>query len=439
MIYKPYKKYKDSGVEWIGEIPEDWEIVPVKKYLKFLIGGTPSTSREEYFEGDNIWVSISDLNDKDVIHDSKTKISDEAIQKSNVKKIPIGSLLFSFKLSVGLTAFTGAELYTNEAIASFLPNKTVSLNFFKYILGRGFENNGFENIYGAKLFNTDLIKEARFQLPETFDEQEKIANFLDKKTLAIDKAIEKNKKLIELLEEKRTSLINHVVTKGLNPNAKMKDSGVVWIGEIPEDWNLKKLKYNLNNITDGSHISVNILSEGYPYVTVSDLNEINEIIDLENCKRISKQDYDLLVRNGCQPNRGDILFSQIGTIGLVVPVKRNNFVLLSSLAILTPSDNVIQRWLIHYLRSEAIKNQWRIWMAGGAIKRITLDHISNFIIVVPSLNEQERISNFFDKKTLAVDKTIEKNKKLIELLEEYKKSLINHACTGKLNVLKSQS
>ncbi|MCL2116423.1 MAG: restriction endonuclease subunit S [Methanobrevibacter sp.] len=219
----------------------------------------------------------------------------------------------------------------------------------------------------------------------------------------------------------------------------MKDSGVVWIGEIPEDWNLKKLKYNLNNITDGSHISVNILSEGYPYVTVSDLNEINEIIDLENCKRISKQDYDLLVRNGCQPNRGDILFSQIGTIGLVVPVKRNNFVLLSSLAILTPSDNVIQRWLIHYLRSEAIKNQWRIWMAGGAIKRITLDHISNFIIVVPSLNEQERISNFFDKKTLAVDKTIEKNKKLIELLEEYKKSLINHACTGKLNVLKSQS
>ncbi|MCL2116409.1 MAG: restriction endonuclease subunit S, partial [Methanobrevibacter sp.] len=218
MIYKPYKKYKDSGVEWIGEIPEDWEIVPVKKYLKFLIGGTPSTSREEYFEGDNIWVSISDLNDKDVIHDSKTKISDEAIQKSNVKKIPIGSLLFSFKLSVGLTAFTGAELYTNEAIASFLPNKTVSLNFFKYILGRGFENNGFENIYGAKLFNTDLIKEARFQLPETFDEQEKIANFLDKKTLAIDKAIEKNKKLIELLEEKRTSLINHVVTKGLNPN-----------------------------------------------------------------------------------------------------------------------------------------------------------------------------------------------------------------------------
>lgn len=148
----------------------------------------PPTSHEEYFEGDNVWISIEDLTTNKTIDikNSKKKISDEAIKKSNVKLIKKGSLLFSFKLTVGETAFAGCDLYTNEAIAAFKQNKNISLNYLKYLLKVGFENNAFENIYGAKIFNSELIKFAKIIKP-SFIEQEQIAKYLDNKTTKIQK------------------------------------------------------------------------------------------------------------------------------------------------------------------------------------------------------------------------------------------------------------
>ena len=210
----PNVPMKDSGIEWIGKIPEHWESHRIKDFLTFKIGGTPSTSIESYFEGDNVWVSIADLssNKGEFISDSSTKISDDGIKFSNVKKISKGSLLYSFKLSVGLTAFAGCDLYTNEAIASFEPNDFVDLNFLKYVFKVGFENNAFENIYGAKLFNSDLIKFAKFVLPIDIEEQKQIANYLDIRVNEINLIINKINSQIELLEEYKQSLIHHVVT-----------------------------------------------------------------------------------------------------------------------------------------------------------------------------------------------------------------------------------
>ena len=205
---------KDSNIQWIGEIPEHWNVNRIKDYLQFNIGGTPSTKVDEYFEGNNIWVSISDIskNNGEYIYDSSIKISNEGVRASNVKLIKKNSLLYSFKLSVGLTAFAGCDLYTNEAIASFEENEYVDLNFLKYILKDGFENNANENIYGAKLFNSDLIKSSQFAMPQDLNEQKQIANYLDKKTAKIDNIISKNTENINLLEEYKTSLIHHVVT-----------------------------------------------------------------------------------------------------------------------------------------------------------------------------------------------------------------------------------
>ena len=215
----------------------------------------------------------------------------------------------------------------------------------------------------------------------------------------------------------------------------MKDSGVEWIGEIPEHWDVNKLKFLLDKLTDGAHSSVEIIDEGYPYVTVADLDEINESVDIDNCKRISKEDYDFLVRNGCKPSIGDILFSQIGTIGLVVPVDNfDDFVLLSSVAILTLCKNINRRWLIYFLKSLVIKNQWQQLLAGGAVKRITLQHISNFTTVVPPFIEQKEISKYLDIEVSKINQTITKVQENINLLEEYKTSLIHHAVTGKIDV-----
>lgn len=205
---------KESGIEWIGEIPKHWNVNRIKDYLQFNIGGTPSTKVDEYFEGDNIWVSISDIskNNGEYIYDSSIKISNEGVRASNVKLIKKNSLLYSFKLSVGLTAFAGCDLYTNEAIASFEENEYVDLNFLKYIFKNGFENNANENIYGAKLFNSDLIKSSQFAMPQDLNEQKQIANYLDKKTAKINNIITKITENINLLEEYKNSLIHHVVT-----------------------------------------------------------------------------------------------------------------------------------------------------------------------------------------------------------------------------------
>ena len=174
VITKKYSEYKDSGVEWIGEIPEHWVTRRIKDCLTFTIGGTPSTKVEEYFEGDNIWVSIADINKNNgrYIFNSSTKISDEALHDSNVKLIKKGSLLYTFKLSVGLTTFAGCDLYTNEAIASFEENEVIDLNYLNYIFQSGFENNAKENIYGAKLFSSDLIKFSKFVMPTSLKEQQ---------------------------------------------------------------------------------------------------------------------------------------------------------------------------------------------------------------------------------------------------------------------------
>ena len=210
----PDVEMKDSRIEWIGEIPEHWGAFRIKDYLNFNIGGTPPTKVTEYFEGENIWISIADINSNegDVISDSSVKISDEAIRNSNVKLIHKGSLLYSFKLSVGLTAFAGCDLYTNEAIASFEPNEYVDLNFLKYVFNAGFENNANVNIYGAKLFNSDLIKFSKFVMPFDITEQKQIANYLDNKISKIDKTKSKIEKQINLLKEYKESLIYHVVT-----------------------------------------------------------------------------------------------------------------------------------------------------------------------------------------------------------------------------------
>ena len=156
---------KASGLYWIDYLPKVWQKVSLKYILNYVIGSTPSTSKDKYFIGDNIWVSISDIKDK-YISDAKQRLSDEAIIDCNIKKVPKGSLLYSFKLSVGQMSFNTVDLYTNEAIASFLNNENVNLDFWYYALGEYLIEYANENIYGAKLLNQDLINSLKVQTKE---------------------------------------------------------------------------------------------------------------------------------------------------------------------------------------------------------------------------------------------------------------------------------
>lgn len=204
--------YKDSGIEWIGEIPEGWEISKVKYKYEFTTGFTPDTSNTEFYDDENgaIWVTIADMDENKYIFDSKSKLSSIYIETYTPKPVKKGSLLYSFKLSVGKTAFAGTDLYTNEAIGAFINHENVNLNYLNYASFL-MEFNANRNIYNAKLLNSTLIKNSIIVVPP-LQEQAAIADFLDDKTTKIDCIIAKKEQQLDIIKEHRKSLIYEYVT-----------------------------------------------------------------------------------------------------------------------------------------------------------------------------------------------------------------------------------
>ena len=203
----------------------------------------------------------------------------------------------------------------------------------------------------------------------------------------------------------------------MNAYPKYKDSGVEWLGEIPEHWQATLIKY-YNKVTDGSHFSPKSIENGLPYVSVKDVGQ--NTIDLINCKKIYSDDFTNLKKNGCSPKTGDVILTKDGTIGraAVITKQYNDFVILSSLGLLTPSKKVDSFFLYFYLTSGFNIDQMYSFIHGSALTRLTIDKICNLIFTIPPLDEQKAIATYLDQKTSQIDSLIEKKKKMIELLDE---------------------
>lgn len=205
----PNIEMKQSGVEWIGDVPKHWEVTKLKFKYHFQTGATPNTGKKENFEGELKWANISDLNGS-VVYDTTKHINKKAASKCSMNISPKGSLMYSFKLSVGTVAFCGEDMYTNEAIASFIPQKN-DLKYLFYCAPIFIIHNANRNIYNAPLLNQELIKNALICLP-SLTEQAAIASYLDRKCATIDTSISNAQHQIELLQEYKQSLITEVVT-----------------------------------------------------------------------------------------------------------------------------------------------------------------------------------------------------------------------------------
>ena len=209
----PTAELKDSGIEWIGEIPEHWVIKRFKEMFRhYSTGFTPDSKDMNYFADDeiNTWVTIADLVDKYIV-DSNMFLSDKAINDYAPILSPKGSLLFSFKLSVGKTAFAGKNLYTNEAIVTIPPQRNNDLRYFYYLIPEACANNATENIYGAKMLNQKIIANMILFAPP-IEEQRAISDYLDKKTAEIDSNISAISSKIDAYKRLKQSLIDEVVT-----------------------------------------------------------------------------------------------------------------------------------------------------------------------------------------------------------------------------------
>lgn len=213
---------------------------------------------------------------------------------------------------------------------------------------------------------------------------------------------------------------------------KMKDSGIEWIGKIPYDWEVKKLKYLCKNITDGSHFSPETQFDGKPYITVTDVYD--DAIHYESASKISERDFDILEKNGCKPPIHSVLLAKDGTVGRTAIVEYNDYVVLSSLGILNPDGNkVYYAFLKRLLDSQFLQEQMKLAMAGSALRRITITKINKLITIVPPLLEQKRIAVFLDAKCADIDQIRADIEKQIEILTDYKKSVITEAVTKGLD------
>lgn len=411
---KKYNSYKDSGIEWIGEIPEHWEVNKVKHNFSFRTGFTPASGKLEYYEdGNHIWINISDLTEK-YIYDSANKITDKAVADLKPIIVPKNSLLYSFKLSVGKIAFNQVDCYTNEAIFSIDPDGSANLNFFYYSLPSQIIKNANENIYGAKILNQELIKNAYLVIPPP-EEQTAIATFLDQQIAHIDQQIADKKRLLELYEEEKTGVINRAVTKGLNPDACMKESGVEWLGEISKEWRVKKLRY-LCKITTGEKDTENKEDDGkYPFFVRS-----------QKIERISSYSFD-----------GEGILTAGDGVGVckVWHYINGRFDFHQRVYLMYDFKDISGKFLYYYMQQNFIHDVLR-QSAKSTVDSLRRNMFLDFQVALPdNIDEQDAIVNHIETECTRINKKKEHTTQLITLLEEYKQALISEVVTGKIKVV----
>lgn len=432
---------KDSGIEWIGEIPSHWEVRKVKNYYTMQTGFTPDTKNELYY--DDIdgydWVNISDIQDGKIITETKKKISQYYVDTFTPQIIPQGSLLYSFKLSVGQTAYAGKPIYSNEAIASFLPDHNINLHYLRYSSVFIIENAQI-NIYNAKILNQELINNAYIIFPP-LAEQKTIADFLDTKCAEIDAVIEQTKATIEEYKKLKQSIITEAVTKGIRGDRPMKDSGIEWIGKIPVEWDVIRLKYFISGykagpfgsslITDKLNSSGNILVYTPEHIA-------KKSVDLD--KNLYLPDERIEEMQQFIVETGDIIFPIVGSLGRSMLITDNmpQGIINQRLAkFKLDTEQLLMDYFLWLFSRSAFYNTYiELYCRGSIIVNLTKQIVGDMPIPLPATKaEQQEICKYLDEKCSKVDFMIAEKEALIADLEAYRKSLIYEYVTGKKQVI----
>ena len=408
MKLKPYLEYKDSGIQWIGKIPEGWAVSRLKHILNLKSGDSTKNLKDGEY---NIYGANGIIG----------KCDKYKFYKKNILIGRVGA-------SGSILEARGKYWVSDNALLVIL-NKNNDYKFIKYkLISLNISDLANKNV--QPLITATQIKSVITQIPKDLKEQTAIANFLDKRTAKIDTLIEKDKKLIMLLKEKRTALINHAVTKGLDPNVKMKDSDIPWIGEIPEGWEARKLKYIGKSIIGLTYSPEEILdNEGTLVLRASNIK--NNKIDLTDKVYVNKN-----IPKKMLTKVGDILIcSRSGSkalIGKNVCIYKNNTG--HSFGVFTTVFRSRYWKFISYVFNSVIFYSQLNSCLTTTINQLTIESLNNILALFPDINTQNQIINFLNKETEMINKTIEKIEKKIVLLEEYKKSLIHHVVTGKIDV-----
>jgi type I restriction enzyme S subunit len=430
--YPVYSHYKDTGIEWLGSIPAHWKAVRNKE-LFYEVDERSETGEEELLTVSHL-TGVTPRSEKNVNMFLAETLED-------YKKCRKGDLIINT-----MWAWMGA-LGVSRCDGVVSP----SYNVYRLRKCNTIDPFYLDNLYRIPEHISEIrrwskgVWESRLRLyPESFfsmsspvppvEEQSAIAYFLRTETEKIDALIAKQQHLVRLLEEKRQAIISHSVTKGLNPNVPLKDSGVEWLGEIPQHWEVSKMKYLSRKIVDGTHHTPNYVDKGIPFLRVTDI--ANRTINLAEVKYISQEEHNELKKR-CLPQRGDLLLSKNGTIGVPRLIDWDwEFSIFVSLCLIKLKPRLNARYSEYVFLSHQIAEQISDGSKQSTVTNLHLEKIAGFSFSVPPLDEQNEIIAFLDYETSKLDALIDKANRAIELLKEHRAALFSAAVTGKIDVRK---
>lgn len=423
MTLARYPEYKATDVPWLGDVPAHWDVKRLKHGFRLVTERATQRDNPVALENIESWSGEYIPTDAD--------FSGEGINFQQ------GDVLFG-KLRPYLAK---AYLATScgEAIGDFhvmRPSQGVEPKYgFYYLLSESFISEVSGATYGAKMprIGWDSMGSLPFLEPHP-SEQRQICRFLGHETARIDSLIEEQQRLIELLKEKRQAVISHAVTKGLDPEVPMKDSGVEWLGEVPAHWEVGALK-RFWRVVDCKHVTADFIDDGYPLASIREVQ--SRYVDLGNANRTSDTFFHRLISDGRSPETGDLILSRNATVGEVAEVAAWHppFAMGQDVCLLKRRcSECCSAYLYYVMKSAPLVEQISNLLVGSTFKRINVDQVCHLMVAIPPPVEQSGIAEFLDHKASQWDALVREAEEAIDLLWERRSALISAAVTGKIDV-----
>ncbi len=424
--FRAYPEYKNSGVTWLGLIPRHWDLKRVKEIATVINGYPFDSKRFESGKGTPL-VRIRDINSSKTEVGFDGEVPSEALIKND-------DILIGMDGDFNVAMWRGGEAALNQRVACIRANSYELKKFIFYMLPFNMKIvNDLTYFTTVKhLSSVDILK-ARLSLPSK-EEITKIVQFLDHETAKIDTLIEKQQQLVKLLKEKRQAVISHAVTKGLNPNAPMRDSGVEWLGEVPEHWEVCRIKQVAkieSGHTPDKKIDAYWVDCNIPWVSLNDstqLKSVDYITDTAfylNEKGIANSSARKL------PERC-VIFTRDASIGLAAITTRVMAVSQHVIAWICEEEKVIPEYLL--LVFYAMADELERYTFGATLKTIGMADINKLVAAFPNLDEQKKIIEHVFRLKEKIDITVSKAEEAIKIIKERRIALISAAVTGKIDV-----
>ena len=423
------REMKDSGFEWIGEIPEQWEIGRIKDYCGIKTGSTPNTKITEWFDGDVQWFTPGDFSDNFILEKSSRTLSQKSIDDNLVCLFPEQTImLIGIGGTAGKVGITRVPSYCNQQITALIPRKIYSKHFMYWLVANTDALRSTALYTTLPIINNQTIGNYVCVIPNTYKEQKEIADYLDMRCSEIDSLVSDIQKQIDTLEEYKRSVITEAVTKGLDRDVEMRDSGVQWIGSIPKHWKVDNPKWHFVQRKDRATKGLVQLTASQKYGVVTQ----DEYMELTGAKIVTvEKDFDIL-KLVCP---GDfIIHMRSFQGGLEYSEKYGS--ISSAYVMLIPQKTILEpRYYKWFFKSpvyiDALSSTTNLIRDGQAMRYANFIQLP--IILMPEA-EQRAIADYLDEKCTEIDSIISEKKRQIETIEEYKKSLIFEYVTGKKEV-----